>query len=228
MAHKYPTECPRGQRTTRGNVCRVLGDTAYALGAVRAYDATDTGHDGGPGTVRCRALHHVVRRPPASRRWTDLSALADAGLEGVELGPQLRGELLAELVEPLLDEGQLLLPVGRVDPNGLGDLLGRHVEPVDVDGALGRHEPDRGLHGIGVALEALDDPLEDAAVLAEAGPEEGAVLLVATEPVDAEDAGELGGVRALADLEPVVHVVAGVVADEGQHRHRVAADDTDG
>ncbi len=51
--------------------------------------------------------------------------------------------------------------------------------------------------------------------------------VVAAEPVDVEDLGQLGRVVVLADLDPVVEVVAGVVADEGQHRHRVAADDAD-
>ena len=63
------------------------------------------------------------------------------------------------------------------------------------------------LDGVGLTLEAVDDPLEHAAVVAVAGPQEGAVL-VAAEPVDAEDARQLGGVRTLADLEPVVQVVA--------------------
>ena len=76
------------------------------------------------------------------------------------------------------------------------------------------------------ALDALDDPLQDPAVLAEARPQEAAVL-VAAEPVDVEDLRQLGGVVVLADRDPVVEVVAGVVADERQHRHRVAAHDAD-
>ena len=44
----------------------------------------------------------------------------------------------------------------------------RHVEPVDVERAGRRHVADRGLDRGGLALDALDDPLEHAAVLAEA------------------------------------------------------------
>ena len=88
------------------------------------------------------------------------------------------------------------------------------------------HVADRGLDRLGLALHALDDPLEHPAVLAEAGPQEAAVL-VATEPVDVEDARHLRGVVLLAHVDPVAEVVAGVVADERQHRHRVAAHDAD-
>src|SRR3712207_7256092 len=65
-----------------------------------------------------------------------------------------------------------------------------------------RHVADRGLLGRRGALEPLDDPLEDPAVLAEARPQEAAVL-VAAEPVDVEDLRQLRGVVLLAGLDPV-------------------------
>ena len=104
-------------------------------------------------------------------------------------------------------------------------LLG-HVEPVDVEGAGRGDVADRRLDRGGLALDPLDDPLQDPAVLAEAWPQE-ATVVVAAEPVDVEDARHLRRVVLLAHLDPVVEVVAGVVADERQHRHRVAADDAD-
>ena len=70
-----------------------------------------------------------------------------------------------------------------------------------------RHVADRGLDRLGLALDALDDPLEHPAVLAEARPQEAAVV-VAAEPVDVEDLRQLGGVVLLADRDPVVEVVA--------------------
>ena len=62
----------------------------------------------------------------------------------------------------------------------------------------------------------------DAGVLAEAGPQELAVVVLA-EPVDVEDPRQLGAL-APADLEPVGEVVGHVVAAERQHRHRVEAE----
>ena len=85
---------------------------------------------------------------------------------------------------------------------------------------------DGGLDRGGLAVDALDDPLQHAAVLAEARPQEAAVV-VAAEPVDVEDARHLRGVVLLAHVDPVAEVVTGVVADERQHRHRVAADHAD-
>src|SRR3546814_10449443 len=53
---------------------------------------------------------------------------------------------------------------------------------------------------VGGARHATDDPLEHAAVVAEPGPEELAVVALA-EPVDPVELGELGAL-ALADVEP--------------------------
>ena len=68
--------------------------------------------------------------------------------------------------------------------------VGRHVEPVGVDGALAGDEADRRLDGVALAADPLEDPLEDPAVVAVSGPQPAAVLALA-EPVDVEDLGEL-------------------------------------
>ena len=86
----------------------------------------------------------------------------------------------------------------------------------------GRHQADRRLDRLALAVAAAEDPLEHAAVLAEAGPEELAVVVLA-EPVDEEDPRQLRRVASRADLQPVAEVVGHVVAAEGQHRHRVEA-----
>ena len=53
-------------------------------------------------------------------------------------------------------------------------------------------------------------------------------LVVGSEPVDVEDRQDLGalGFQPLAQVEPVLEVVAHVVAAEGQHGERVAAHHT--
>ena len=77
----------------------------------------------------------------------------------------------------------------------------------------------------GAAVDAAVHPLQHAHVLAEAGPEEAAVVVFA-EPVDVEDRRWIG--KLLAHVEPVLPVVAHVIAAERQHRHRVAARHADG
>ena len=101
-------------------------------------------------------------------------------------------------------------------------LLG-DVGALGVDLARRRDAADRGLDRLALAVAAPEDPLEDADVLAEAGPDELAVVVLA-EPVDDEDLRQLRRVRcSRADLQPVGEVVGHVVAAERQHRHRVEA-----
>src|SRR5947208_6101288 len=102
---------------------------------------------------------------------------------------------------------------------------GRAVEAVGVEGLGGRDEPDRRLDHLPLTVATPEDPLQYAAVLTVARPDELAVLVLA-EPVDEEDARHL--VRMLApELEPVGEVVGHVVAAERQHRHRVEAELSD-
>src|SRR5581483_4220207 len=90
-----------------------------------------------------------------------------------------------------------------------------------VDRARRRHVADRSVDTPAAATDSLDHPLEHAAVVAVAGPEELAVGALA-EPVHPEQLREL---RALAatDRQPVGEVVAHVVTAERQHRERVEA-----
>src|SRR5204863_8719395 len=75
------------------------------------------------------------------------------------------------------------------------------VEPGRVDRIRRGHVPERRLDRPAAPLDALDDPLEDAGVLAEAGPQEPAVV-AAAEPVHVEDPRQRGrgAAGALADL----------------------------
>src|SRR5215203_5579425 len=108
---------------------------------------------------------------------------SETSLESVELGPQHGGQLLAELLEPFSNLGDLLLPLLDVDVEGLAQVLLGHVEPVDVQGARRGDVTDGRLDRSGLTLHSVDDPLQDPAVLAEPGPQE-ATVVVAAEPVD--------------------------------------------
>src|SRR5680860_1205016 len=102
-----------------------------------------------------------------------------------ELGQQRRRNAAAELIEVLLRHVALLGPGFVVDPEQLLDVALGQVEPVEVERIRGREQPDRGVNGIRLALDPAYDPLDHARVLAEAGPDEAAVLTLA-EPVHLE------------------------------------------
>ena len=76
----------------------------------------------------------------------------------------------------------------------------------------------------GAAFNAVDHPLQNTHVFTVTGPDKLAVFAFA-EPVDAVNGGQLGaaGLQLLAQLQPVLEIVAHVVAHEGQHGEGVAA-----
>ena len=76
------------------------------------------------------------------------------------------------------------------------ELLARRIQSGPVDVFVVRRPADGRLLALGAAAHAVDDPLEDAHVLAEARPEELAVLVLA-EPVDVEDARRYVSVRCI-------------------------------
>ena len=69
----------------------------------------------------------------------------EASLQSVKLGPEYGRELVAKLLEPLVDLRDLGLPLLDVDLEGSHYVLGAHVESVDVERAGRRHMPDGGI-----------------------------------------------------------------------------------
>src|SRR5918995_1855398 len=138
-----------------------------------------------------------------------------------------RIELRADLVrKPVTERGQMLLELGQlsvqrlvIDAEHLRYRLGRDLQAFGVELALDGQQSEGRIGYSPLAVAAPEDPLQHSAVLAEAGPQELAVLVL-PEPVDVE---YLGQHRALAAArgEPVAEVVRHVVAAEGQHRHRI-------
>src|SRR6185312_6258754 len=115
----------------------------------------------------------------------------------------------------------LVSPLAAIDGLQFVKGFAREVESLPVDIVVVGRPADGSLLAQSAAMDAVDDPLEDAHVLAEAGPEELA-LAVFAEPVDVKDAWSSGEIALHA--QPVTEVVAHVVAAEGEHGHWIAAD----
>src|SRR5262245_27322919 len=120
--------------------------------------------------------------------------LAHPAGEGVPLPRHLTGQAITELGEELADVLGLLAPVFARHREEIAHHGVSHLEPAGVDAARGGQQPDGRLGSGGAILAARDDPLEHAQILAEAGPDEAAVLVLA-EPVHVEDLGGLGDGR---------------------------------
>ena len=142
--------------------------------------------------------------------------------EGVEGDGERGREVLAELGVVLADLRDGVAPAGGVDRQQLVEVVVGDLQALGVECLGRRQQADRRLDRVGVAVDPLEDPLQHPAVLTEPGPQE-APVVVAAEPVDEEDAGQLRRVGGLADRQPVGEVVGEVVAAERQHRHRVEA-----
>ena len=156
----------------------------------------------GEGTSEIRRL--VIARHlglPVNRRASVLRARRQAdksgevGFEGVDGDGELGRELVAERGVVLADLGDRRPPAAASTTAARRGrrrrCRGRRVERVRSPAAA-----DRRVDRLGLAVDPLEDPLEDAAVLAEAGPQEAAVL-VAAEPVDEEDPRQLGRIGVL-------------------------------
>ena len=134
-------------------------------------------------------------------------------------------QLVAELREILADARAVFAPALGVERQQRLERLDRHAAAVEVDVLGLRLVADDRLVRAHLVEAALEDPLEHAQVVAEARPQEAAVVIRA-EPVDVED---LRCVRQLlAHVEPVLPVVGHVVAAERAHGHRVAAHNAHG
>src|ERR1051326_8693259 len=103
--------------------------------------------------------------------------------------------------------------------------LRERFEAIPLDVLIARHPTDGRLASQGAAVSAIDDPLQNAHVFAEAWPHEFTVSVLA-EPVHMEDPRRFG--QAALHLDPVTEVIAHVIAAERQHRHGIAANLADG
>src|SRR5579883_1664327 len=107
---------------------------------------------------------------------------------------------------------EFALPDGAINRHERAELLaGEVLQAAPVQVLVARHPANGTLDADRAPVRPLDDPLENAHVLAEAGPEEIA-LRVTPEPVHAEDARRIG--QMAAKIEPVVEIVRHVIAGE--------------
>ena len=172
----------------------------------------------------------LLRKLSGDARENVAQSLRNAlGRLGDNLG--VLGSLGVILVVALADGLDFLDPAGLVDLEDFLEVGGNDFELTlvvrKVDILLEREVADSRLGGLNLAVDTVADPLENAAVVAEAGPHEATVVALA-EPVDEVDLRKLRSVGAgTLHLEPVLEVVGDVVAEERKHRHRIAADLTD-
>ena len=119
---------------------------------------------------------------------------------------------------------EFLFPGGLVDAGDGLELLGAEGQAGPVQFAVGRSDAEHGLLALGLAFDAVDHPLQHAHVLAVTRPHELAVGVLA-EPVDAEDRGQRVALlfQFLFHVQPVLEIVAHVVAAERQHGEGIAA-----
>src|SRR5256885_1957948 len=215
-----------------------LGSLSGSITEISSGNAPSAKAAGAARLAAARARRR--RRSPMPRGYAILAAISGAGVRPVQVGlshrvvDALRQDVVllahlvrqpaAEAVEELLLAVHRLRPLCRIDPQELRKSLLGEVESLRVDGLLRRNVSDGSLDRLALPFGSLHHPLQDADVVAETGPEEPAVL-ARPEPVDAEDPGRGG--ELLPHFQPVGEVVAHVVADEGKHGHRVAAQDAD-
>src|SRR5574340_1685092 len=139
--------------------------------------------------------------------------------EQLGLAKELARQAILQLVEPLGMQGEFVFPGRGVHARQRLEFFAAYLQPRPVDVFEARHPAQRRFLGAGAALDAVDDPPQYAHVLAEARPHEVAALVHA-EPVHAEYARWM--LDHVAHAQPVVEVVAHVVAAEGQHGERIA------
>src|SRR3984957_7323816 len=97
---------------------------------------------------------------PCRRHVLALVGLGQTLLERLELVPDAGGQLVADELEPLFDQRQLLAPLGGIDRQRATDIRGLDVETVKVEVVRGGNDADRRLLATRLVLDAVDDPLE--------------------------------------------------------------------
>ena len=134
------------------------------------------------------------------------------------------GKVLAEELVVGLDQGDLLPPRLGVDLEQLGDGAVVDVQAVGVE-RLGRgHAADRRVDRIGGRRRPARAPTSSTRLFSPKPGHRNEPSSPLRNQLTQNSFGQLVGVGGLADVEPVGHVVAGVVAHERQHGERVEAD----
>src|SRR6202158_6377899 len=98
-----------------------------------------------------------------------------------------------------------------------------HIQAAPIDIVISGHPPHGGLRGSETAASALHDPFQNAHVVAKSRPQK-LSLLVSSEPIDKEDTRFVR--EGAAHANPMLEVVAHVVATEGQHGEEVPPHDS--
>src|ERR1700731_298545 len=132
---------------------------------------------------------------------------------------QLLWHYSVERIKEIAMRLQLFLPFSVVDPKKLGHALMIDVETVEIDVVYSGQPTNRRFGSAAAAFTSVDDPLQDAHVIAKARPKKISGLSFA-EPVHIKYERRIG--QPLSDIDPVPKIVADVVAAERQHRHRIA------
>src|SRR5665213_2319230 len=112
-----------------------------------------------------------------------------------------------QLDEELFVSDHFFLPGFAIDSLQGIELLLWEVHTLPMDVLITRRPADRRFPAPSTSVGAVDDPLQNAHVLPEAGPQELAVLVLA-EPVHMEDTGS--ACKTALDLDPVTEVITHV------------------
>src|SRR5580658_8862659 len=126
----------------------------------------------------------------------------------------------------LFNQGDFRQPAISIDGEKFIDLVACNIESGGIEiSDFGNASYGR-IFGMDFAVAALENPSQDAAVLAITGPEELAILILA-KPIHVKNFGELRSGRLLSDLKPVREVVAHVIPAKWKHGHGIAAQAAD-
>src|ERR1700690_3138987 len=149
-------------------------------------------------------------------------ALAEALVQFIEFTVQTFGKMAAKLREVFANERDFFQPAVNVDAEQLPKVFLPNVQALSIEVGPLRKHADWSFDRVSGAGAAFEDPLQHATVLSVAGPQKFSILGGA-EPIDVINSGKL---RALArsNFQVVREVITHVVAAEGKHSHRVAAE----
>src|SRR5260370_10902927 len=141
-------------------------------------------------------------------------------LQFLHLKFQTFGKTVAELGKVFPDRGCLGHPSFRIDAQQLLQSGCRYVQSLGIEVRGFGKQADWRLLSVHLTVAALEDPLQNSAVIPVTRPQELALLL--SEPVDIIHLPQFGSVSTASHLEPVRKVVSHVVATEWKHGHRIA------